>query len=206
MRKNHFNLVAPFYDRLARLVFGRDLLKAQEFFLNEISEKDRVLIVGGGSGEILRHSALQQVSRIDFVELSEAMVRKAKAQPINLSSIQFYVKDIRDHESQYDWVICNFFLDCFQEESLQKLLLKLKSLLTSQGQMIVTDFSASSRPRQKTLLYLMITFFRFTANLEASKLLDIDAQVQQYFYLQKKKRFNNGLIFSAKYSANERSI
>lgn len=206
MRKNHFNLVAPFYDRLARLVFGRDLLNAQEFFLNEISVKDRVLIVGGGSGEILRHPALQQASQIDFVELSEAMVRKAKAQPIDKSSIQFYVKDIRDHEGQYDWVICNFFLDCFQEESLHNILEKLKPLLKAEGQMLVTDFHLSYKREHRFLLYLMISFFRYTANLEASKLLDIDAQVQRYFHLIDKNRFNKGLIFTARYSANERSI
>ena len=76
---SNFNFIAPFYNFLQRLIFGNHLQKAQSFFLNEIKPSSTVLIIGGGSGEII--SSIFQVSipeKVVFVEQSSKMIELAK--------------------------------------------------------------------------------------------------------------------------------
>ena len=45
-----FDRVAPYYDRLARLVFGGSIRRAQRHFLSQVPAAARVLLVGGAPG------------------------------------------------------------------------------------------------------------------------------------------------------------
>ena len=47
---NGFNSIAPVYDALATLVFGRSIRNAQLCFLGDIGYRGKVLILGGGTG------------------------------------------------------------------------------------------------------------------------------------------------------------
>ena len=83
MAVNDFNFIAPFYDVLARIVFGNAILKAQTTHLSEINENDQVLILGGGTGKLLEH--IPFCDRVDYVEKSEKMIRIAKRRLVNRS-------------------------------------------------------------------------------------------------------------------------
>ncbi|MEP5106138.1 MAG: methyltransferase type 12, partial [Ekhidna sp.] len=63
---NDFDFVAPIYDRLSKLVFGKSLIKAQAYHLKVIGDKDRVLILGGGTGKLLEF--IPKSGELDFVE------------------------------------------------------------------------------------------------------------------------------------------
>lgn len=54
----NFNWVAPFYDALSFLVFGRRLQRAQTVFLDQIPAGASVLIVGGGTGWLLEQALI----------------------------------------------------------------------------------------------------------------------------------------------------
>ena len=53
-----FDLVAPFYPGLERLVFGTHLNNARQTFLLEILKANQVLLVGEGNGRFLKNDSL----------------------------------------------------------------------------------------------------------------------------------------------------
>jgi len=198
--KNDFNLIAPVYDTLSKLVFGKRLDQAQKTFIPIIESNSRVLIVGGGTGNILKWLPTNFNLQIDYVELSEKMLGKAKARTSVGNTIEFYAKDALEVNGGYDIVIANFFLDCFAYERLSEVLQKLKGRLNENGKLIVTDFYPSDNRHQKLLLKIMHTFFRIASRLEASELSDIHGTIKQLgFEVAELKFLNGGSLFSAVY-------
>ena len=67
---NNFNTIAPVYDFLAKMVFGRSLERAQAAFLSDLETKvkAKVLIVGGGTGKVLELLPEGLDLQIDYVE------------------------------------------------------------------------------------------------------------------------------------------
>ena len=57
-KTNGFDFIAPYYDKLASLVYGNAIKNSQHVFLDRIPKASRILVVGGGSGVFL--SALHQ--------------------------------------------------------------------------------------------------------------------------------------------------
>lgn len=205
MKKNRFDLVAPFYDFLAKLIFGETLDKAQTHFLNEVKEGARVLIVGGGTGQILKHSAFHKAERIDYLELSPKMINRAMEKGGWLDNLHFIQGDFFEHSGHYDLIVANFFLDCFSEQNLERAIKKLCDLSESGSKLIITDFQPKPEGKAKALIWLMLIFFRLFASLEAKSLQAIHAAVLVRFKLVEKAEFKNGLIFSALYASSEQS-
>lgn len=194
---NNFNFIAPFYDTISKLVFGNSLIESQTFFLSEIKEIDTVLILGGGTGKLL--DALPRCKQIHFLDLSERMIVRAKKRESN-SPVNFIHADFLDHDfvSTYDVIICPFFLDCFDENDLRKVLGKAKFILNQQGRLIVTDFQRINNNR--FLLKLMHVFFRICASLQSKNLKDIHQEAKLVgFKLVTEKFFQRNRIFSRLY-------
>jgi ubiquinone/menaquinone biosynthesis C-methylase UbiE len=197
MAINNFDFIAPVYDRLARLVFGKSILRAQRVHLPEIQPKDRVLILGGGTGQLLEHIPLCE--QIVFIDKSKRMVKSAKKRMVN-RSIDFISADFLTYESgeKYNVIICPFFMDCFSKKSLEAVIEKCRLALKNDGRLIVTDFESGRI--NLTLLKSMLLFFRFFSNLEAKKLLDIRNMLKTDGLMEKDiKLFKKG-IFSAIYT------
>ena len=79
-RPDGFDRIAPYYDALKRLVFGNAIHRSQAHFLQRLPQGCRLLIIGGGSGEVL--SLLQNVNplcRIWYVEASSKMLSLASS-------------------------------------------------------------------------------------------------------------------------------
>lgn len=198
--KNDFDFVAPIYDTLSKVVFGKKLDQAQKTFISIIRPSSRVLIVGGGTGGILKWLPTNCALKIDYVELSQKMLNKAKAKTSVGNSVEFYAKDVLEVEGAYDVVVANFFLDCFAHDRLPTAVQKLKDLLSNNGSLMVTDFYPSANRYQKLLLKVMLSFFRLTSRLEASELLDIHGTIKQSgFEVSQLKFLNDGSLFSAVY-------
>ncbi|WP_420576912.1 class I SAM-dependent methyltransferase [Ekhidna sp.] len=197
MAVNDFDSIAPFYDCLAKLVFGKSLLEAQLAHISEIREKDHVLILGGGTGEILEH--IPFCKSVDYVEKSKQMIRRAERRQVNLS-INFIHHSFLTVElnKQYDIIICPFFLDCFGEENLLTAISTCKQKLTSGGKMIVIDFAENSS--DSWIVKLMHFFFRITANLESRNLKNIHIQMlYSDFQLIDEKFSHRNKLFSRLY-------
>ncbi|MEP4535064.1 MAG: class I SAM-dependent methyltransferase [Cyclobacteriaceae bacterium] len=194
---NDFDKIAGFYDPIKRLIFGRKLNQAYQYYLPRLNEGDHVLIIGGGTGKILRHIPFNV--RVTYVEKSRVMIKYAR-QNASLDT-EFYWADFLHFESpdSYDWVICPFFLDVFDSEHLAQAIAKIRTLLKEEGKLIVTDFKPGER-LQKLFVKVMYWFFKITTNIEAGKLLDINKHVlKSGFEGDESVFFMKNLIFSRIY-------
>jgi len=198
--KNDFNSVAPIYDRLARLVFGHKLEKSQRCFLDDIHAGARVLIVGGGTGRVLEWLPHGGNLSVTYVELSTEMMRYAEKRNQQDSHVVFHRMDVHDITGTYDFVIANFFLDCFDVNGLKAVLKKMTTLMDKNGKLLVTDFSPATNIWQSGVLKLMHLFFQLTTKLASRSLQDLNlAIVNNGFLIRKEELFANRLIFSAVY-------
>lgn len=196
---SNFDRIAWIYDLMKHAVFGYTLETAETEFVKDIKEEDEILIVGGGTGNIL--NTIPSTCAIDYVELSEKMLEKSRKRKSDLS-ISFYNTDYLSFEppTKYDVIICSFFLDVFNEGNLSLVVQKLnKELKSDSGVLLVTDFN---KQHNKPLLsWLMHLFFKVFTNLESSNLKDIPEVVESCgFQLKNTKLFKGGYIFSKKYS------
>lgn len=172
---NGFDAVANTYDFLARLIFGNSLRQSQFHFLSRIPNGSNVLILGGGSGEILMELRRQKPScKICYVEASEKMMILTKAKVQTANAIQFIHGTERSipADRTFDAVITNFYLDLFSNTSLTNIIKLIKSSLASNGIWLVSDFVRTNKTWQRILLTTMYKFFRVVAGIEASALPD----------------------------------
>ncbi len=204
---NDFDAIAPVYDGLSYLVFGRKIIDSQMAFLTELPAHGRVLLIGGGTGKVLNHllSGRPHLT-VDYVETSAQMIAQAKR---NLSPqltdrvnwIHGTERSIRP-ERCYTVVFTAYFLDVFSAERLPMVFDVIGRYLLADGLWFYTDFSLlpQSALWKKALVKLMYCFFRFTTRLEGSRLIDVHPLFAERGYTcQKEKRFFSGLMVSRVY-------
>jgi len=168
---NQFDTIAPFYDRLAALVFGRSIRRAQTHHLKSLPQTGNVLLLGGGTGwlavEMLRHSDLTMV----YIEASQRMLAIAKKK---LSAFDSRVHFIHGTESSippgtYDIIVTNFFLDLFDGPKLNEVISHLRRSMHRDSRWLVTDF-VSDQSWHRLYLSVMYFFFRATCGIEVRRL------------------------------------
>lgn len=196
-----FDFLAPFYDFLARVVIGRDIFNAQLHFLKSFKECNHLLIIGGGSGWLLEPlSALYPDLQIDYIELSPKMINaaeKSSGKNRNVNFIQGTENDIPNR--LYDGVVTNFYLDMFEEQSLNIVIDKVRKSLNHSALWVVTDFVDGST-WNKIMLWFMYRFFRVIARIEATHLPDWESiMIHSGFTLSDSRKFKNGFIKSNLY-------
>lgn len=185
MAINSFDRIAWMYDGLAQLVFFGAIRKSQLTFLSYIEPRSKILIVGGGTGWILSElDKLGILMVVHYVEASTAMLKKSRLrEPFKNIQVTFNHGTVEElSKVRYNVIITNFFLDVFSEDNLGTVIEKLDSHLNRDGIWIITDFVNSGKKWQKILIKLMYGFFRFTANIEGSRLLDFKANFEQLGY------------------------
>ncbi|MBO0947730.1 class I SAM-dependent methyltransferase [Fibrella forsythiae] len=167
-----FDSVAPFYDLLAQLMFGRALIRAQQWGIEQVRLGGRVLLLGGGTGITLPSLLAQQPGHILYVEASAAMMAKARQRTQPGAPVTFLIgteAGIAEQE-QFDCILLPFVLDIYPAETLQvQMLPKLLSHLKPNGQLIVTDFARPNACWQRAYMWLMLRFFTFTAGIPVQK-------------------------------------
>lgn len=175
----HFDWIAPVYDALVFVVFGRRLKRAQAVFLDRIPLGASVLVVGGGTGWLLDPLLTNgRAARIVYLESSARMLARASRRMLELKlpgRIEFRLGDeesLRPDE-HFDVLMTPFVLDLFTTETLQtRLIPRLRSALTQNGLWLITDFVKTQVWWQRVLVWLMIRFFILTAGIEARHLAD----------------------------------
>ncbi|WPP52851.1 class I SAM-dependent methyltransferase [Catalinimonas niigatensis] len=197
-----FQRIAPYYDGLAKLVFGNAIDNAQKAFFSLIPEGSSLLIIGGGSGKILPDLMNQiKPKHITYIEASSNMLSKAEKQyqyikktllyPVDMCFIYGTEKDI-PADAQYDVLMTFFLLDLYTNDEARELTSVLSAHLKASGSWLFADFcirGSSSRQRwQRMLLKSMYLFFKFTSNLQNQSLPDYQRIFKelQYFPMQQK--------------------
>ncbi len=173
---NSFNTIAPCYDSLAFLVFGNRIKLAPLYFLPRLKEPSKILVIGGGTGAILK--ALRRHfphTPITFLEPSEQMMVRARKRSV--SNVTFVSQTLADFNTahQFDLILTPFVLDVFNESELPPAIEKVKAMLNPGGHWLHSDFyQGENLWWQRWLIRSMYKFFKVFAGLKQQKLLDFD--------------------------------
>ena len=211
-RQVNFDNIAPVYDTLAA-IFGGNIRKSQQYFLSQIPENARILIIGGGSGWILEEifSVEKSFHRITYLEASATMLDLSKEKYKNYESLHpgrhfspiEWVKGTENNIPEnnfYDVVITNFFLDLFNQTTLLEVMKKLSISLRKEGIWLFSDFNISEKPVdswwQRIMIRSMYLFFKITCQLDTIKLPDIEQAFQQLAFkkVHSKSFFRNMIV------------
>ena len=110
-----FDRLAPVYKVLARIIFGKTLQHAQEYLLTSVKSGDHILILRGGSVEVLKSLLSQQPHvAVDYIDISSKMIQLARKQTKSASNVNFIIGTEQNIPGRtYTIVITNFYLDLF---------------------------------------------------------------------------------------------
>lgn len=203
MNAKGFDRISFLYDKLALLVYGRSIVDAQKYFLTQIPQQAKVLILGGGTGWILTEIGKNKITcEIWYIDASEEMIRLSgtKINPNRTYYIRGTEKDIPASVS-FDVVITNFYLDLFSDEKLKEVLGTIKHGLSAEVKWIATDFVNTKKWWQSTLLTIMYLFFNVVCAIEARSLPDWDKALHQAGLRRRESKFfYRGFIESTVYT------
>lgn len=192
-------LLASFYDFLANLIFGSQIKRATAEFFNFINERDKVLIIGGGTGWILEQFQ-QSHLQVTYVDLSAEMINKARKRKFS-----FPVKFITGSytsvpKDKYDIVITPFFLDMFSGNKLNDVIQHIMPHLRKKGIWLFSDFIPSNKIHHRVLVRIMYLFFSLFYDIEKYRLPDYDYWFnKRKLKLLKTEDSDNGLFTSRIY-------
>jgi ubiquinone/menaquinone biosynthesis C-methylase UbiE len=188
--KNNFNNIAWIYDLLARIVFGATWRKVQTSFIKPIKPYTHILILGGGTGACLE--CLEPHHQVTFLDLSDKMIERAK-QRNTLAKVNFIKDDFLKWENDihFDAVVCPFFLDSFSNPEVETVIRKIKTMLAPHSELIVVDFQQGTWS-QNAVMKLMHLFFKMSANLKSSHLLDLNRLVKTEGFIEQDVRYFYG--------------
>ena len=203
MKLNGFDRIAFIYDFLAKLVFGKSIIDSQKFFLSNISDNSKVLILGGGSGWLLSEFLKQKPNcEVWYIEASEKMISLSKGKIENIRNVHFIHGTEQDIQLsiKYDVLITNFYLDLFTNHQLLNIITKIRSVMKAEAQWIVTDFVNNKRWWQSIMLKVMYWFFRITCSIESRQLPEWNRLVEKAGVKEvSSKVFYGGFIKTALY-------
>jgi tRNA (cmo5U34)-methyltransferase len=167
-----FDFLAPVYDPLARLIFGKSIVYSQTWFLNQVPPKAKVLILGGGTGWFLEELIKQSPScTVWYVDASFKMIEKTRERLLgDRVNLIHGTEDDIPTSLTFDVIITNFYLDLFSEEKLEKIIQRLSFQTHSSSRWLVTDFVDGGVWWQQCMLKIMYTFFRGVCDIEANRL------------------------------------
>ena len=189
---NDFDRIAKSYDFLAKIVFGSGIKDCQTHFLSMIPASSNILILGGGTGWLLKELEIKTKNCcIWYIERSEQMLSLAKSKGA-FHQVVFIHGDDSDipNDIMFDVVITNFFLDLFPEEKLKLIVQTIRRSIKKNSIWLVSDF-VNREWWHRLFLWIMYRFFKRTAKIEASMLppwqlvlrsQGLKERVDQYFY------------------------
>ncbi|WP_345948583.1 class I SAM-dependent methyltransferase [Mucilaginibacter sp. PAMB04274] len=193
-----------FYERLSKLVFGQAQMSAQEYFLKLIEPQSNILIIGGGTGEILEsltrlHPAGLQIT---YIEISANMLALSRKRNTAQNEVHFIEADIQHYslDRPFDVVITAFLFDNFSEQDLSFAFSKIHQHLKPRGLWLNTDFQLTGPLWQRLMLTTMYVFFKIWSAVEVRQLPNVKACFKRYEYEAiDKKTFYGKFILSSVY-------
>ena len=205
------DLIAPYYQSLEYLTFGKSLERRRFAFLSAAAIARRALLCGGGDGRFLARLLLTNpLVRVDFVDASRKMVELAERRIAAMGHrfrrrARFHVADLQHFEpeqSNYDLIATHFFFDCFSESELFELSARLASWTSPQAQWIVSEFQEApgrfANPWSRLVISALYAAFRISTDLRVTRLPRCEAALASAgFTLQCAEESLGGLLRSS---------
>ena len=209
----NFDRLAPHYRWMERILAGEILQRARTRWLDALSDRSHLLIIGEGAGRALeviceRFPALH----VTVVEASAQMIAAAKAhleqREFPLEKITWVHADVRIwladrpvEPGNCDAVLTPFVLDCFAPDDVRTVIAGIAASTARNCTWLLSDFRLPEggwrRSRGRVVHALMYGFFRVATKLEARRVTPPDDALRAGgFALAERRLFNAGLIHS----------
>jgi SAM-dependent methyltransferase len=206
--------IARWYRWMEYLGMGRSLERRRSEFLREASRARRVLILGDGDGRFLSCLlASNSSARVDSVDSSSEMIAVSRARlasggcrnALATGQIEFHHADARTWtpppDRQYDLVVTHFFLDCFSDEELARLIPHVAAMTTDHASWIVSEFCEPRVGwrawRAKLWTRGLYLLFGWTTGLAVRRLPDFRLYLRRAgFQRQRQVSANGGMLVS----------
>jgi tRNA (cmo5U34)-methyltransferase len=203
---SNFDRIAPFYDNLVKLVFGRSMHRAQTWFLKDIAQGSHVLILGGGTGWLLAElMALNPHCKVVYIDASLKMVQLAKKRMAGSNDIVFIHGTERSipPDFTFDAIITHFYLDLFNAESCARIVKVIRASCHRTTLWLVCDFMKETW-WQSVMLSVMYWFFKIVSNLNIKELPDWKQTIKENGFREiSAKDFLRGFISSATFQIRD---
>lgn len=200
---NSFDRIAPYYDALAHVAFAGNIKRSQLAFLDVVESGTSILIIGGGTGWIVKEIFKREPNvMITYVEGSAQMIEMTKKRltSTELSRMQFIHAIELPLIQKFDVVITNFLLDLFSNETLPDYIIRLKQNMKPLTLWLVTDFVNEGKLWQRFLLRAMNYFFLLTGSMAPNTLPDWSHHLYRAgFTVVREKSYFFGFIKTAVY-------
>ena len=187
-KQSLYGRTAWFYERAAHIFSCGQIRASKQWQIQWLKPGQRVLYVGAGNGEDVIMAA-QQGAHVTGVELSSKMLARleTKLQKLKLmDNILLICGDAYDHKPEvlYDAVAANYFLNVFSDDTMQKMLAHLTTLLTKNGLLLIADFAPTSsnlisRFFQKIYYFSAVAAFHLIANNPLHSLYDYEIYLEK---------------------------
>jgi len=165
--------IARWYRWMEYAAFGNTLQQRRTAFLADVADARRALVLGDGDGRFLSRLVEQSaLAQIDYVDLSRRMLELAQARA-GTGRVTYHQADALEialPERGYDLIVTHFFLDCFDESTVEALVDRVAVAACPHARWLVSEFRRTwwSRP----LLASLYFFFRITTGLKTRCLID----------------------------------
>jgi len=199
MENKNFDFIAPYYDKLVKLVFGNRLRVAQVQLLTLLPKNQRILLIGGGTGWILPELIrICQPSEIVYLEKSAQMLSLSQNQVPKDCPIVWVCggeEKLLDL-GQFDLIFTPFVLDLFPEPALELHIIQpLHSVLKPAGMWLLVDFFPTNHFYFSFLTKIMFTFFRYVSGVTNAQLADYPKLLSRNnFTLKHSKEWMKGYV------------
>lgn len=181
-----FNRLAAHYHWMEIAFAGGLMQRCRTAFLADTQNCRRALLAGEGTGkflaELLRSNPEIQIT---CVEHSAGMIAQARQrlmrERLDGLRVQFKQMDALfwiPSAEKFDLIVTHFFLDCFREQQLQRLVPLLAQSASADAIWLLADFRVPERgwrrARAAILLAALYVFFKIATALSASWLTPPD--------------------------------
>lgn len=186
---NNYDLIAPYYDRLSRLVFGQSQRQAQISQLTVLKSCSRILIAGGGTGWILEEInglGLKDLE-IVYLEASAEMILLAVQRESGDLKIQFLQDsaELFKTDIRFDYILTGFLFDHFSNAIAERVFRQFDSMLKEGGYWLYADFEGDMSKQkwwQTLMLGIMYNFFKIVSGVQEKKVPDLTIQFKNEGY------------------------
>ena len=202
--RSGFDRVAGCYPWLEARVFGRKLEQIRSQYLNLVTQRENVLIIGEGNGRFCAALLQQKVSgSVTIVDSSARMLAAVRSRIGDRSrnlEIRFIHADVREWRPDrvFDCLVTQFFFDLFKPSTQEAILALLTAGCTPDAGWLDTDFTADpTGVRTRILHKLQYIFFKWSCGIEASSLSDVGACTSARLWQVQHQTFGAGRLVQA---------
>ncbi len=171
--------IARWYRWLEYGAFGGALMRRRVAFLEDVADARRIFVVGDGDGRFLARLVEQNPSAsIDYLDLSARMLELARNR-VSGGNVNFQQGNALNAPlpyAQFDLIVTNFFLDCFDAGDARLVIQRLAASAAPGARWLIAEFREPSSGLRlvwsRAWLTLLYTFFRWTTGLQVRRLVD----------------------------------